>query len=160
MTVTDTDTSVELNTIATLEEFETLRPEWDELVSAMARPSPFLLHGWLAAWWRQFGDGARLAVHTARRHGELIGAAPMFVRSRLGVSVTSFLGGEHSALADLLLAADTEPSVAGLLVEQDCGLRSGIRGRPRSPRRQPARSSDRRLDRDQAARRGAGARSH
>ena len=125
MTMTVTDTSVELHTVTTLEEFETLRPEWDELVSAMARPSPFLLHGWLAAWWREYGDGTKLAVHTARRHGELIGAAPMFVRSRLGVSVTSFLGGEHSALADLLLAADAEPDVVELLTAQIAGSGPG-----------------------------------
>ena len=125
MTVTATDTSVELRTVTTLEEFEALFPEWDGLVSAMARPSPFLLHGWLAAWWREYGDGARLAVHTARRHGELIGAAPMFVRPRLGVSVTSFLGGEHSALADVLVAADAEPAVVRLLTKQIAGLEAG-----------------------------------
>ena len=159
MAVTEIDTSVELHTVTTLEEFETLRPEWDELVSAMARPSPFLLHGWLAAWWREYGDGATLAVHTARRHGELIGAAPMFVRPRLGVSVASFLGGEHSALADLLLAEDAEPAVAGLLAKRIAGSEAGyvdVHGLPETA----ARASARALARGQAARRVAGARSH
>ena len=125
MTVTETETSVELRTITTLEEFETLRPEWDELVGAMSRPSPFLLHAWLTAWWREYGDGASLAVHTARRQGELIGAAPMFVRPRFGITVASFLGGEHSALADLLLAADAEPTVAGLLAKRIAAPNAG-----------------------------------
>ncbi|HEV2902316.1 MAG TPA: hypothetical protein VGW30_03555, partial [Gaiellaceae bacterium] len=28
---------------------------WDDLVRAMPRPSPFLLHSWLVEWWRHYG---------------------------------------------------------------------------------------------------------
>ena len=34
-------------TITDPAEFATLRAEWDPLVHAMRRPSPFMLHGWL-----------------------------------------------------------------------------------------------------------------
>lgn len=91
---------------------------WDELVYAMPRPSPFLLHGWLREWWRHYGEGAALAVYVARRDGTLVAALPLMLRRRLGVRVAEFVGGGHSALADLLLAAGEEPSVAASLAER------------------------------------------
>ena len=48
-----------LETITTAEGLEALSAEWDDLVRAMPRPSPFLLHGWVVEWWRQFGDRRR-----------------------------------------------------------------------------------------------------
>jgi CelD/BcsL family acetyltransferase involved in cellulose biosynthesis len=110
--------SCTLETISSAEGFESLAGEWDDLVRAMARPSPFLLHGWLVEWWRYFGDGARLAVATARREGHLVGAAPMYVRRSYGVRVARFLGGHESALADLLLASGEPRSTGSRLLEE------------------------------------------
>src|ERR1700682_99541 len=90
---------------------------WAALVRSMARPSPFMLHGWLLEWWRAFGRGADLAVHVARRDDKLIGALPLFTGSRWGTRVGSFLGGGESALADLLAASDVATTVSERLVE-------------------------------------------
>jgi CelD/BcsL family acetyltransferase involved in cellulose biosynthesis len=98
-----------LETVDSADGFDALgAAAWDDLVRAMPRPSPFLLHGWLVAWWRHESHGAELAVHVARRGGRLVGAVPFCVQRRLGVRVTGFLGGVHSALADMLVA-DGEP---------------------------------------------------
>jgi CelD/BcsL family acetyltransferase involved in cellulose biosynthesis len=105
-----------VQTITTIEDFDEL-DGWDALVRAMPRPSPFVLQSWLSAWWRHYGVGHELAVHVATRDGELVGAAPMLVRRELGVRVTSFVGGPHSALADLLLAPHAETGVARMLIE-------------------------------------------
>jgi CelD/BcsL family acetyltransferase involved in cellulose biosynthesis len=107
-------TSVE--TVSTLTAFETLAGEWDDLVRAMPRPSPFLLHGWLAEWWRHYGDGAEFAVQVARRDGRLAGALPIVVRRRAGVRVASFMGGRTSVLPDVLLAPDADPALAEQLL--------------------------------------------
>jgi CelD/BcsL family acetyltransferase involved in cellulose biosynthesis len=93
-----------IETITTGEDFEALAPEWDELVRAMPRPSPFMLHGWLAEWWAHYGDGAELAVHVARRGDRLLGALPLVVRRRAGLRVATFMGGRLSVLPDVLLA--------------------------------------------------------
>jgi CelD/BcsL family acetyltransferase involved in cellulose biosynthesis len=107
-----------VETIRTADEFESLAPEWDTLVRAMARPSPFLLHGWLAEWWRHYGGaGEGLAVVTVLRRGRLVGAAPLFVRREHGLRTARFLGAHESALADLMIAPDEPPSTAGLLTE-------------------------------------------
>jgi CelD/BcsL family acetyltransferase involved in cellulose biosynthesis len=55
--------------------FEALAEEWDRLTPGDA--FPFDLHCWYLAWWQAFGGGEELAVCTARRDGELVGAFPL-----------------------------------------------------------------------------------
>jgi CelD/BcsL family acetyltransferase involved in cellulose biosynthesis len=105
-------TDVALRTVTTREELERLAPEWDTLVRAMPRPSPFLLHAWVDEWWRHYGDDAALYVPVAFASGTLVGAAPFTRRRERGVPVLRFLGGRQSVLSDLLLAPDAPPSIA------------------------------------------------
>jgi CelD/BcsL family acetyltransferase involved in cellulose biosynthesis len=109
------DARVKLETISDGDAFAGLDKPWDRLVRAMPRPSPFLLHGWLNAWWRHYGDGRTLAVQVARRDGELLGALPLCVQQGRRLRVLMFLCGRHSALADLLVAPgadDVGPELA------------------------------------------------
>jgi CelD/BcsL family acetyltransferase involved in cellulose biosynthesis len=106
---------IEVETIADERDFAGLDGEWDALVRAMPRPSPFLLHGWLREWWRHEGAGARLRVHVARSDGRLVGALPLYVRSRAGLRVARFLGDDACALGDLLVAATAPDATAGLI---------------------------------------------
>jgi CelD/BcsL family acetyltransferase involved in cellulose biosynthesis len=78
-----------------------------------------MLHGWLTTWWRHFGTDGRLTLHIARIDGKLVGALPFFVRSAAGgLEIAQFLGGDQSALADLLVAEDAGETVAKALCEQ------------------------------------------
>lgn len=114
-------------TVGTSEAFDALAAAgWDELVRAMPRPSPFLLHGWLAAWWRHEGDGAELAVQVARRDGRLVAALPLCVRRSSGLRVASFLGGVHSALADLLVAPAEPASTQFALAQRVSSVRCDL----------------------------------
>jgi CelD/BcsL family acetyltransferase involved in cellulose biosynthesis len=108
----------EVATITAAEDFARLGTEWDALVRAMPRPSPFLLHGWLDAWWRHHGDGGRLAVHVAHNDGRLAGALPLCVQRRSGLRVLAFVGGGAAALADMLIAPDAPADTAALLAER------------------------------------------
>lgn len=107
-----------LDVISNEASFAVLEEDWDRLVRTRPRPSPFLLHRWLAEWWRHYGDGGEVAVHVARRDGRLVGALPLCVRPTFGLRVMSFLGGESSSLADLLVADDEGPEVATALAER------------------------------------------
>jgi CelD/BcsL family acetyltransferase involved in cellulose biosynthesis len=106
-----------VRTITTAAELEALAGRWDELVLAMPRPSPFLLHGWVTEWWRHLGDGARLAVSVAERDGVLVGAVPLAIRRQRGLRVARFLGDHESALGDLLLAPDEPIETADALLD-------------------------------------------
>lgn len=108
--------SITFDVITDVDRFAPLAAEWDELVRAMPRPSPFMLHGWLDEWLRHYGDEAQPAVHVAWRDGRLVGALPLVRRRRLGLSVLAFAGEPHSALADLIVRAGEDESVARGLV--------------------------------------------
>src|SRR5438045_9614908 len=45
-----------LETIDSEDGLVALADSWDDLVRAMPRPSPFLLHCWLVEWWRHYGE--------------------------------------------------------------------------------------------------------
>src|SRR6185437_11363073 len=121
--VSDSAGAPHVATVRDGEQFARLGDGWDDLVRAMPRPSPYLLHGWLAAWWRHFGDGADLQVHVARRDGRLAGALPLLGRRTHGVRVARFVGAPNSALADLLLAdpsdRETAAALAGAAAAED-----------------------------------------
>jgi CelD/BcsL family acetyltransferase involved in cellulose biosynthesis len=109
---------VAFTTITDASSFEGLEAEWDELVRAMPRPSPYLLHGWLCEWWRHYGDGRRLCIHVGYRDGRLVAALPLCVSERGRARTLEFLGGGTSALADLLLADGENGSVGRALAER------------------------------------------
>jgi CelD/BcsL family acetyltransferase involved in cellulose biosynthesis len=109
------------DTLTTRAEFATLEPEWDNLVRSMARPSPYLLHGWLSAWCRHYAADGALRVHIVRDGGRLVGAFPLFVSRSRGVRVARFLGGRHSALADLILAPGADDAAPQRLIELALG---------------------------------------
>jgi CelD/BcsL family acetyltransferase involved in cellulose biosynthesis len=106
---------VRIETISRRADFARLAEPWDELVGAMRRPSPFLLHSWLVEWWRHYGAKRTLAVHVARRDERLVGALPLCRTTRFGLRVTEFLGGTKAPLADLLLAPDEDGATAAQL---------------------------------------------
>jgi len=104
-------------TLTTVSELGQVREEWDRLVRAARRPSPFLLHGWLEAWCRHFAADGLLRIHLVERaDGRLLGALPLVVTRTRGLRVAQFVGGGQSALADLLLAPDAPAEAAGELV--------------------------------------------
>jgi CelD/BcsL family acetyltransferase involved in cellulose biosynthesis len=106
---------LEISTVGDAPGLAALAPGWDALVYDMPRPSPFLLHGWVVAWWRAYGGGATLQVHVARRDGRLVGVLPLCVRREHGVRVLRFVGAGDSALADVLLAGGQDGEVAAAL---------------------------------------------
>ena len=118
MSATTAPARATFETISTEDSFAALAGPWDDLVRAMPRPSPHMLHGWLLAWWRHFGEGGQLAVHVAYRGDELVGALPLCIRRRRGLRVLTFMGAEQIALADMLLAEDAAAEVPDALAER------------------------------------------
>jgi CelD/BcsL family acetyltransferase involved in cellulose biosynthesis len=112
-----------LATITDASSFARLGDDWDDLVHAMPRPTPYLLHGWLFEWWKHYGGARELRVQVAWRDGRLTGALPLCLRRWRGLGVLEFMGGGSSALADLLLADGEEAALGAALAER--GAHSG-----------------------------------
>jgi CelD/BcsL family acetyltransferase involved in cellulose biosynthesis len=108
--------------IETLTHLDQLAPraeQWDDLVRSAPRPSPFLLHDWIAEWWRHYGRSQdSLRIHVALRGDTLVGALPLCTRRRLGLRVTEFIGGTKAPLADLLLAPGEDGDTAAALADE------------------------------------------
>jgi CelD/BcsL family acetyltransferase involved in cellulose biosynthesis len=118
---------LKVETVDSIDGFNALAAAgWDDLVQVMPRPSPFLLHGWLAAWWRHESHGAELAVHVARRGERVVGAVPFCITRRRGIRVTGFLGGVHSALADMLVAEGEPEETVQALAASAAGTRHDL----------------------------------
>jgi CelD/BcsL family acetyltransferase involved in cellulose biosynthesis len=98
--------------------FAELGGTWDDLVQAMPRPSPFLLHAWLVEWYRHYRGDSELAVQAAFRGNILVAALPLVHKPWRGLRVARFLGGEQSSLADLLLARSEEPTTGAALLDR------------------------------------------
>jgi CelD/BcsL family acetyltransferase involved in cellulose biosynthesis len=103
-----------LRVVDTLEEFESLGPSWDQLAESVARPSPFLVHGWLAERWRRVGDAA---VVVASRGQRIAGALPLAFGRRYRLRVGEFLAGPYAGL-DVALAAGESVEIARSLLDQ------------------------------------------
>lgn len=105
-------------TVDSEDAFAQLGDRWNDLVYAMPRPSPFMLHCWLIEWWRHYGEGCRLAVETAYRGDRLVGALPLVTFSHHGLRVATFVGARQSCLGDALIAEREGPELVEALVDQ------------------------------------------
>jgi CelD/BcsL family acetyltransferase involved in cellulose biosynthesis len=114
-------TPVGFETLRGARDFEALGGDWDSLVRGMPRPSPFLLHGWLRAWWAEYHTYGDLAVEAAFDGDRLVGAIPVYVDKRLPLRVARFLGGPDTALADVLVDPEAGAEVVEGLAQRLIG---------------------------------------
>ena len=91
---------------------------WDRLVSAAARPSPYLLSTWVRGWLAEPSFECEPCVVVAERDGALVGAAPFIVRKQSMTRIASFIGAHESALGDILLAPGEIPVQAKRLLDR------------------------------------------
>jgi CelD/BcsL family acetyltransferase involved in cellulose biosynthesis len=108
----------ELRTVRSEQEFLGLEREWDRLVAALERPTPFLLHGWCTEWLRRHREGCRLAAEIAVADGRLLAALPLVESRWRGFTVGRFIGGASSVYADALVSPDAPAGTVPALVER------------------------------------------
>ncbi len=91
-------------TLTTGSDLDAVAADWDELYERSPAATPFLAHGWVAAYWRVFGETGALRIAGVRDcAGRLVAAAPMRLRRRHGLSVLTPLADEMTDYSDVLL---------------------------------------------------------
>ena len=109
----------------TLEDIESLRPAWENLLAEFAGATTFSTWEWLAAWWRAFGEGRELRVLAFfDESATLVGLAPLAISRRriaplIRLRVLSMWGdgsGDSDNL-DFPVRAGWEQAVAAALLE-------------------------------------------
>jgi CelD/BcsL family acetyltransferase involved in cellulose biosynthesis len=93
-----------IDVISNVTEFETLCPEWEQLLDRIEGITPFQLPAWQLTWWRHFGSG-ELRVFACRQDGTLVGVVPCFLHDWNSRRQLTLIG---SGLSDYL-----EPAIAG-----------------------------------------------
>src|SRR5207247_1240374 len=114
---------MKLQTINTIDEFLSLRHEWDSLLESSASDCVFLTHGWLSTWWRHMADDRGLSIFTLRDGGQLIGILPVAERAaqyaRMMPRVLEFLGSGvvGSDYLDAIVARGREREVMAVFAD-------------------------------------------
>src|SRR5204862_5184775 len=91
-----------LEELSSLQELESLRPEWTELWQRCPTATPFQSPAWLISWWRHLGQGG-LRVLAVWDENTLAALAPFFLWAHpengerqmllLGTGITDYLDG-------------------------------------------------------------------
>jgi CelD/BcsL family acetyltransferase involved in cellulose biosynthesis len=111
-----------VDVLTDLDDVEGIGPEWEELFDASAPSAIFVHPTWMTTWARRFLDGGQVVVITVRDRGSLVGVAPFYRRSVLGVHQVQLIGaGKHAYLTELpgiLARPDRRRAVLRSVVEQ------------------------------------------
>lgn len=108
---------MKFNIINNDQDWDYLKPEWDQLLCISCSRVPFLEFDYLKAWWKTRGghewdpDQTHLNIITAEHDGHLIGIAPFFKGiNRQGFPALMFLGCvEVSDYLDFIAMPETLP---------------------------------------------------
>jgi CelD/BcsL family acetyltransferase involved in cellulose biosynthesis len=115
---------MQLTVIRTLEEFDALADQWNDLLNCSASHVPFLRHEYLAAWWRTLGGGEwahgdLYVVLGYHADGSLGAVAPLFfTENKDGEPAMMLLGSvEISDYLDVIICPDGTPAFIDALLE-------------------------------------------
>lgn len=112
--------SLELKTLREVGDLGPLRPDWDRLVRASRRPTPFLLSGWVEAWLRSREGETEPAIHIAHRDGRLVAVLPLVIRRWAKLRLARFVG-DDVAFGDILLDPSESIETAKRLLAHAAG---------------------------------------
>ncbi len=116
-----------LSVITQVEQFRSLKEEWNALLKRVPRPSVYMTWEWLFTWWEVFGSDRGLHIILARdKQGKLTGLAPFVIsRKRVGRilsrNVLEFLGSGEDRRDEVcsnyldVLSEDTNSEVLQLI---------------------------------------------
>jgi CelD/BcsL family acetyltransferase involved in cellulose biosynthesis len=81
--------NLEIRTYRSLDELETLRANWNELLESYPLATTFSTPDWLIPWWRSLGKGQQLLVAGFFDASRLVGLAPLsLTRTRIATAVS------------------------------------------------------------------------
>ncbi|MGF6173312.1 GNAT family N-acetyltransferase [Ensifer sp. 4252] len=97
--------NLQISFVTSLEGFEALHKEWDDLFERTAEPQQvFQRHIFLRHWARHYLDpGTRLCIVTGRMHGRLAAIWPLVRQRKLGFDVLGFMGAPVAQFGDVLV---------------------------------------------------------
>ncbi len=95
------------------ETLETISSRYLETVDRLEWASPFVLPGWMKAWWNTFSPASELRLFSVKENGQTIGVAPLQTEGRTARLIGSSDVCDH---LDLVVAADKKTEFCAFLM--------------------------------------------
>ena len=70
---------MEIRWIKDIEEYKSIRDDWDKALEASNADNPFLLSDLIITWWEHFGDYKELRIFVLYEDGQIVGGFPLYV---------------------------------------------------------------------------------
>lgn len=123
------NTIVHLRIINDIAEFESLREQWNQLLSTReTRPLP-LVHEWVFCWWRNFAQDRQLYITCVYEGERLLALAPFMrdVTTYRGVPATELrlMANGHSPYGDVIIDGSASPELVCRIVDELISGNSG-----------------------------------
>lgn len=101
---------MDIRVVSTVEDFKSLKNDWDRLASAYMSVNSF---DWQFEWWNQIGSANKLNIIVATVDGEIKGIAPLYTDVSpafkfIPFNRVCFLGGDVSDYLDFLVVQDSQ----------------------------------------------------
>ncbi|MGH7596497.1 MAG: GNAT family N-acetyltransferase [bacterium] len=100
-----------IRVIKSEQEFNELKPAWEDLFHANPNHTPYQSWEWNFTWWKHFGATGRLRLFLVEEENQLIGIAPFFLRQRFygwPLPHLGFIGQKRTDYLDFVVRAGTE----------------------------------------------------
>lgn len=110
---------LDVEEVTTAEGLAAIEPAWEGLLARSDVDHPFLTPAWIRTFWDAFGEAGSLMVLVVRRHGQVIGIAPLVRRERtmygMHVRTVETLRNSHSPRSDFILSTHPTPACGAIL---------------------------------------------
>jgi len=109
--------SIDFQLITNIEDFISLRDEWNDVLLKSGIQNAFLRHEWLCSWWKSYGKDKELMILKFSRDGQTIGFIPLMkyttVLTGLKLKAIGFLT-NHWTRMNFILASHTDECLESL----------------------------------------------
>lgn len=108
---------INIRRISRTEEFQSMKDDWNNLLTQNHIQSAFLTWEWLFSWWKIYGEGKELWIIAAYEKEELVGALPLILsgaKKRSFLRVLRPLGGNQADVSGSLLKNKSEAVLLAL----------------------------------------------
>jgi CelD/BcsL family acetyltransferase involved in cellulose biosynthesis len=115
---------IRIDIIDSINKFQDLESDWNELLSQSKADNIFLRWEWLFCWWQVFGQNSRLHILLIRENDKLIGIGPFYIRNEvffklIPVGIVDFIGSQHvgSDYLDLICIKGKEELITNAILK-------------------------------------------
>ncbi len=111
--------NITVERISDINEFESIKDMWNELLMRSSDNNIYLTHEWLSTWWKYYGKGKKLRIFLIKYKDDLVGIFPLmsccYSVGPFKVNILENIGSTYSDYSGAILAERHEEAIAAFL---------------------------------------------